>query len=207
MRKAIALIMLMVVFCCSVFAQPSGNIDIAIGAVSNGLVSAFASWFSEPHITLQGVVVVSGEGILPSRISFVRSDVATYRDSLSFFDNEHVFSGDSSAIMTELSQSFTLSRVRDYLQKFPLFGSGDAVLDGSVRLLNEKFPDTITSNDWSGIEATYSLSIMVTGAVTNGGFIVECLLRIEGGPSRGVTIEAEDFTVNGVDVDIQPVQA
>ena len=205
MRRAIALIMVLSVFCCSVFAGPSASADTVIDALSDGLGAAMVSWLSEPRIALQGVTVVSGEGVLPSLISFVRSDVSTYLDSLSFFYNGQGITAGNPGILSELLRTFSSDAVRGYLGTHS-FKPGDAVLDGSVRLLSETGSDSVLGNneDWTDYNAYCSFSIMVTGAVTDGGFIAEGMIRIEGGPERGVTIVAEDFKVNDEIVEIRP---
>lgn len=195
MRKARAFIMVMIVFCCSVLIASSGS-DAALRGAYDGIVSAMASHMSEPRIALQGVSVVSGEGFLPRMLSFVRSDVSTYGNSLAFFDSGVSFNAADLTYTTHL-QLLPTELLQNHLQSRG-FLPGDVVLDGSVRLLEGEdiTEDRFLSDDWSGIHVRFSLSLMVTGNLFSGGVIIEGDVTAEGSEGKTVTILAENLKVN-----------
>ena len=86
-----------------------------------------------PRVALQGVTVVSGKGLIPSRISFVRSDVSTYADSLSFFSGDVSFSSDDGT-PESLPMKVVSDRVVERLRREG-FSAGEVILDGSVRVV------------------------------------------------------------------------
>ena len=117
MRKAPAFIMVLLIVCCSVsYAADTADAAMAVNGVYDGVMSAMASYLSQPRIALQGVRVVQGEGIIPRRISFVRSDVSTYSDSLSFFGNGPSFSASQNS-MERLPSLIPMERVISRLRR------------------------------------------------------------------------------------------
>ena len=80
-RKAFVLV-LSVIICCSLYA--ADRITYAVNGACSGVVSALVSQLSDPRISLQGVTV-SSDSPDGWNVSFVRSDVSTYRSSLRFF--------------------------------------------------------------------------------------------------------------------------
>ena len=206
MRKAPAFIMVLLIVCCSVsYAADTADAAMAVNGVYDGVMSAMASYLSQPRIALQGVRVVQGEGIIPRRISFVRSDVSTYSDSLSFFGNGPSFSASQNS-MERLPSLIPMERVISRLRRAG-WKAGEVVLDGSVRVTESEGAEAesfISSDDWSFLSVRFSVSMAVTGASVNGGAVVEGTFLLSGGTGRTVTIEAESLTVDNVPVDAAP---
>lgn len=203
MRKALAFVMVFIVFCCSVLNAVSG-VGSAIEGVYDGILSAMASYMSEPQITLQGVSVVNGAGFVPRLISFLRSDVSTYQGSLAFFSNGLSFNGDYS--FTRMPQLLQTDVLQEHLTSRG-FGPGDVILDGSVRLIEGGDFDksALVPDDWSSLHARISLSIMATGRLCEPGVIIEGDVIIDGGIGRTVTINAENLKVNNKMINSDPI--
>ena len=163
MRKAWASFILFLVFCCSLSAAGAENMAIAVEGVYDGVVSAMASYLAVPRVALQGVTVVSGKGLIPSRISFVRSDVSTYADSLSFFSGDVSFSSDDGT-PESLPMKVVSDRVVERLRREG-FSAGEVILDGSVRVVETPELDALSlleDDDWSDcIYVRCSLSMLV----------------------------------------------
>ncbi len=206
MRKAIAFFMVLLMFCCSVPAALTAGGEAALAGLSDGVMSAVASYLSEPRIALQGVTVVQGEGVVPLRISFVRSDVSTYAASLSFFDQGMSMNGSTEAV-TPLPEMLPTDLVQNWLQWHD-FAAGDIVLDGSVRLLEGEAvsaAELAAVSDWSFFHVRFSLSIMATGALAGGGSIIEGVVDIYGEEGRTMRVEAGNLTVDGETISAEPV--
>lgn len=206
MRKALAFIMVLLVFCCSVSAAVDDTGLIALEGVCDGVVSAITADLAVPRIALQGVDTVHGDGVLPLRISFVRSDVFTYSSSLSFFGS------DVSAIIGKLALSYEGETLRygdlpGYLNSGE-YKAGDVILDGSVRLVDggvATLPDLLSDVDWSRYSARLSLSLMVTGTAIGNGCVVEGNLLIQGMDGRAVTVYSENLKINNEPIETEPV--
>ena len=204
MRKAIAFIMVFAVFCCSVLTAASG-VETAMEGVHDGIFSAVVSNLAKPQIALQGVTVIPVDSLLPRMISFVRSDVSTYADSFAFFGNDATYRATGSSVV-QLFQLFSTEELRRQLESRNL-KAGDVILDGSVRMVDGKessvrfFPFI----DWEAIDSRYEMSIMVTGAKCQNGFIIECELAVRGSRGRTVTITAENLKVNNEIMETEPV--
>ena len=206
MRKALALIMVFAVFCCSVSATLSGGTEAALEGVSNGIAATIASHLSEPQVALQGVSISGGKGAIPSLVSFVRSDVSTYPGSLAFFGTGVSIDGYSSAA-TAAGQLLATDDIRQQLEK-SRFAEGDLVLDGSLRLIEGgdfTISDLVSKDDWSGLYALMSMSIMVTGSLAGDGIVVEGSLILSGGNDRSMTIAAENLRINSEKISAGPI--
>ena len=208
MRKAWASFILFLVFCCSLSAAGAENMAIAVEGVYDGVVSAMASYLAVPRVALQGVTVVSGKGLIPSRISFVRSDVSTYADSLSFFSGDVSFSSDDGT-PESLPMKVVSDRVVERLRREG-FSAGEVILDGSVRVVETPELDALSlleDDDWSGcIYVRCSLSMLVTGTLAGQGEVVEGIFTVKGGPGCTIVIETEELAVNKELVDTVPIQ-
>lgn len=206
MRKALASVLVFLVFCCSVSAVPESAV-YAIEGVYDGVISAMASHLSVPRVALQGVTVVRGEGLLPVRVSFVRSDVSTYADSLSFFSDGVAFGSDGRSV-EELPVKDVSEMVVRRLWRAG-FLPGEMILDGSVRVIDSEDLDAhslMSDDDWSDdIHARCSVSVLATGTLASSGQVVEGTFIVRGGEGRTLTIEAEELAVNGEEVEAEPV--
>ena len=206
MRKASAFIMVLLIVCCSVsYAADTSGAEVAVNGVYDGVMSAMASYLSQPRIALQGVRVVQGEGVIPKRISFVRSDVSTYSDSLSFFGHGPSFSASQNSmerLPSLIPMDFVISRLRK-----SGWNPGEVVLDGSVMVIEAEGAEVdgfISSDDWSFLSVRFIVSMAVTGTMIGNGAVVEGAFLISGGSGRTVTIETESLTVNSEPVDAAP---
>ncbi len=203
MRKALIFITFLLVFCCSAFATAA---SAAIEGIYDGILAAVASSITVPRVALQGVTVVRDKNLIPVRISFVRSDVSSYSDSLQFFSN-----GAGSSIMSAISSDAYLSAISGFAihaLNHSDFHADEIVLDGSVRRLDADFielDDLIYRDNWNGIDGRFSLSMLVTGRLADDGVIVEGTFVIEGGYNRTMTIRAESLKVNNEDYELEPV--
>lgn len=205
MRKALAFIIVLLVFCCSVSASLGSEKAVAVEGAYDGLISSMAAYLSEPRITLQGVNVVNGDGVVPSLISFVRSDVSTYAGSLSFFGAGVNYGVGVSDAYSDRTQTNGL--LRSHLNKHG-YNAGDIILDGSVRLDRGGTTTRLemSSNpDWRGFRADITISFMVTGAMLEHGYVIEGTLVVQRMTERRVTISAENLKVNNEVFDIEPI--
>ncbi len=204
MRKALAFIMVILVFCCSVLSAGDGSAAALRGAY-DGILSAIASYLSEPRVTLQGVSVSDGNGFVPALISFVRSDVSTYMDSLSFFCSDGSYLSDGTTLVP-LRQMLGVEIVRHYLQKRE-FKQGDVILDGSVRLLEWSGAENgeAVTDDWSDLHARFSVSLMATGTLCGEGIIMEGTISVGGNDDMTMTITTESLKVNDKTTEAVPI--
>ena len=106
MKKALVFITFLFVFCCSAFSSAAVS---AIEGIYDGILAAVASSITVPRVALQGVTVVRDGSIIPVRISFVRSDVSGYSDSLQFFSN-----GAGNSILSAISSEEYLSAISGF---------------------------------------------------------------------------------------------
>lgn len=176
MRKFLALVLSLII-CCSLYAFNAGVANAVEGAFS-GVVSTLISQAIEPKVSLQGVTVSysPAEGI--GSISFVRSDVATYRSSLLFFAD----SGRSDLIAEIWEQiSADVSWCDDI--SFDDTEEGDVILDGIVRF--KLYPT------W----AEASISLLVTGRSIGENVVIEGTFSIAVENSV-ITIESEGISIN-----------
>ena len=203
MRKALAFIMVFFVFCCSVLCASEGFASALNGAY-DGVLSAIASYLSEPKITLQGVSLRGGNGFVPFLISFVRSDVSTYMDSLSFFGNEGSFVSDGTTLVP-LTQMLRTEIIKKHMQ-LGEFEQGDVILDGTVRLIEWTGAGVeAADDDWTGLHARFSLSLMATGNLCQDGVIIEGLISAEGSENMTMTIRTESLKVNDETTSAVPI--
>ena len=185
MRKAIALVMVMLL-CFSLSAMQDGA-EVAVEGVCDGILASAASFSSEPRIMLQGVTADGGDGNNPYRISFVRSDVSTYEAAFGFFGNGVSVNGSQ----PQAGRNY----LRVLAAKLAGAGlhSGDLILDGSVRLLEN-----------SGGILRLHVSVMASGHLVPEGAVVDGVFFLAYSDNT-VTIGAESLTVNGMAMDIDPV--
>ena len=173
----------------------------AIEGIYDGILAAVASSITVPRVALQGVTVVRDKNLIPVRISFVRSDVSSYSDSLQFFSN-----GAGSSIMSAISSDAYLSAISGFAihaLNHSDFQADEIVLDGSADFI--ELDDLIYRDNWNGIDGRFSLSMLVTGRLADDGVIVEGTFVIEGGYNRTMTIRAESLKVNNEDYELEPV--
>ena len=176
-RKAFAFVLALII-CCSLHALDNG-VSFAVEGACSGVVAAVISQTSEPRISLQGVTFSYSEGAVPESISFVRSDVSTYKSSLRFFaDPERSVYLDS--IWAGLAE--LLSDDEPFL--FDEIAEGDVILDGAVRISYE---------DGS---ATLALSLLVTGNIIGDGVVIEGELHIAISDGTA-TVMADDLMIDG----------
>ena len=195
MRKALVFVMVLLVFCCSVFSSGSEVAMKAVHGVYDGFLSAVASYLSEPRIALQGVTAVSGDGSSPLLLSFVRSDVSTYADSLAFFGSGMSYGSSDASDATPLPSRLINSQlVQDCLRRDG-FRRGEVILDGSVRVQNV---------DDSAGSLYLSISMMVSGTLVGDSAIMEGGVRIDFPHSGMIMIRAEGLTIDGEAVSSEP---
>lgn len=210
MKKRIASLFLgYVVFCCSVFAIPSDQVmQTAVVGTYDGLLSAVASYASVPQISLQGVTVIGEEGHIPSRISFVRSDIANYRDSFSFFLSQMQPSWYSRWISQISSALSPLSSVaiesldrRDYRQ-------GDFIIDGTVYIRNSNDIElsSFVGKDLSSVSVLFSVSLIISGKMLEGeSILIDGDFEIKGSSDCKVQISSSRLELNGNSLTISPM--
>ena len=127
-RKALVLVMSVVICCSFLYAFDSG-VAYAVEGACSGVVSALVSQASEPRVSLQGVTF-SSESPAIGNVSFVRSDVSTYRSSLRFFaDTER------SAFLDSIWSEMAALLADEEPFFFEEITEGDIILDGGVRFI------------------------------------------------------------------------
>ena len=85
--------------------------------------------------------------------------------------------------------------------------------DGDFFLLERTNPyaaaktvsDLVSKDDWSGLYALMSMSIMVTGSLAGDGIVVEGSLILSGGNDRSMTIAAENLRINSEKISAGPI--
>ena len=180
-RKVLALV-LSVIICCSLSA--AGNVTYAIEGACSGVVSALISQASEPRIALQGVTF-SSESSAVGNVSFVRSDVATYRPSLRFFADPQ-----RSAFLDSIWTGLADFLSDDDPYFFEDIAEGDVILDGGIRFIPEDG------------RLLVELSLLVTGAAVGEGVVIEgdFAVTISDGTaaitSDGILIDGELYTLS-----------
>ena len=175
-RKALVLVMSVVICCSFLYAFDSG-VAYAVEGACSGVVSALVSQASEPRVSLQGVTF-SSESPAIGNVSFVRSDVSTYRSSLRFFaDTER------SAFLDSIWSEMAALLADEEPFFFEEITEGDIILDGVVRLV-------------PGERIAVSVSMLITGTLFPDSMVIEGDFSValnEG----GITIRTEDVMING----------
>ncbi len=177
-RKAFVLV-LSVIICCSLYA--ADRITYAVNGACSGVVSALVSQLSDPRISLQGVTV-SSDSPDGWNVSFVRSDVSTYRSSLRFFAGP-----DRSAYLDSIWAGLAgvLSEGNPFF--FDEIAEGEVILDGRMRF----------ALDEDGLSV--DVSLLVTGSAVESGVVIEgdFDISIEGSSavisSGEVTIDGDEY--------------
>ena len=202
LKKALVFITFLFVFCCSAFSSAAVS---AIEGIYDGILAAVASSITVPRVALQGVTVVRDGSIIPVRISFVRSDVSGYSDSLQFFSN-----GAGNSILSAISSEEYLSAISGFAVhalNHSDFSTGEIILDGSVRRIEADpvvLDDFVRNDDWSEFDGLFSFSFLVTGKLIDDGMIVEGTFSISGGAEKTMTIRAESLKVDNVEYKLEP---
>lgn len=176
-RKALVLVM-SVVICCSLLYAFDSGVAYAVEGACSGVVSALVSQASEPRVSLQGVTF-SSESPAIGNVSFVRSDVSTYRSSLRFFaDTER------SAFLDSIWSEMAALLADEEPFFFEEITEGDIILDGGVRFI----PGDGT--------LLVEFSLLVTGAAVGDGVVIEG--SFSGSLSDGIaTITSEGISIDG----------
>lgn len=176
-RKALVLVMSVVICCSFLYAFDSG-VAYAVEGACSGVVSALVSQASEPRVSLQGVTF-SSESPAIGNVSFVRSDVSTYRSSLRFFaDTER------SAFLDSIWSEMAALLADEEPFFFEEITEGDIILDGGVRFI----PGDGT--------LLVDFSLLVTGAAVGDGVVIEG--SFSGSLSDGIaTITSEGISIDG----------
>lgn len=194
-KKAISLIILFV-FCCSFISAISiREADIALHSTLDGTISAVSAALSDPPLSLQGVQFEYGEAILPSKISFVRSDLSSYLESLKFspFREKRWYESFLSQGDIPLDPVRTLAI--GYLEASG-YEKGEVILDGTVEIdLSDITIDDATS--WPNGKVLLSISLLVGSSELGESLIVEGEIEIRSGEVGKITVYSENLRING----------
>lgn len=203
MKRILAGILVLLVFCCSVLAS---DMDVVLDSVLDGFLSVIAASASNPSVLLQGVDMETGDGVLPEYITYTRSDLSSYRDSLAFSQSDRLswyttFIGSPQSNSTLFMDRALSSLVdRDY-QK------GEVILDGSVKIRDAErysLSDLSRGRDWSGAFIPVTLSLLVSGTALDEMHVVEGHVDITGMRNSTLLVEIEEMILDGEEIEVEP---
>lgn len=208
MKRILSWILIVEIFCCSVWAADPDDLRTALRAAFNGVLSVVASSVSESPVPLQGVNVEHGSGVLPFYVTFTRSDLSSYLETLSFYQSDSpswyrtLFGSQSDSAFPPFRES-ALEHLRA-----AGYRKGEVVLDGSVRVRDAEdvsLSDLASGTDWSGAYFPVEISILVSGTRMKQMLVLEGKIDITGLSSSTLRIESDDLSVNGEKMELDPV--
>ncbi len=187
MVKRVAALLLIMVIALSALAGADSDV-LAADYAYRALASAIAAYCSDPPVGLQGVSFSGSGEVLPSSVSFVRSDISTYQSAFQFF-----------------SDSLFYGQVLDLVGGAWELAPGSVIIDGTVRIDGIESLMEIESgvDDWTGAELSLAASVIVDGSLFSSAVIVEARFLVEGGEARTIRVVNEDLLINGIEYSLE----
>ncbi len=207
-KKAKALAVLFVLCCSALGAISIGEADLALSATLDGAFSAVASVVADEEIPLQGVSVEYTRQGFPWRISFTRSDLSSFLESLSFNSGSDLRW--YQALLANGESSFAPIREKaiSYLENSG-YEKGDAILDGTITFFtaNARNLDSLLSSySWKDVEIPLRISLIISSRNYPSSLIVEGDIKIIGGDESNITVYSDKLRINGETISFAPFE-
>lgn len=186
------------------------KISYAFDALYRGVFSAVASYAAIPRLSLPGVSIEEqSSDQLSYSLSFNRSDISEYRQ---------VFSPSSSTWYGRLMQRAgntlsPLSRVAVALLDSAQYRKGEVILDGviitdisSSGSVIRSYLELMLGRDWSSVEFSVKVSVVVSGSGTGIPLAFEGELVGKGSSDgKSITLTTAHMECNGTEIVIMPM--
>ncbi|HIV98583.1 MAG TPA: hypothetical protein IAB12_02240 [Candidatus Ornithospirochaeta avicola] len=178
--KRFSLLLLLFLCCSFLFSVSISDAQKAISASLDASFSALSSSLSSPPVRLQGVTV-SQSGGMPFFILFTRSDLSTYKESLSFR-----YSGNEEwlKILFNISSESSLSASVEHLQGYE---KGAVIIDGTIYIVDDgslEYSQLFENGDYSSVHIPLSVSLILTGSAFSESVLIEGDFLIYGSSSH-----------------------
>ena len=203
MKRILSGILVLLIFCCSVFASEE---DAVLDSVMDGILSVIAASASNPPVQLQGVDVETGAGVLPGYVTYTRSDISSYSDSLTFSMSDKLSWYTTFIGSPQSNNTLFLDKALQSLEKSG-YGKGDVILDGSVKILDAErysLSDMVKGRDWSGAYIPVTISLLVSGNALELIHVVEGRIDITGMKNSTLLVEIDEMMLDGKEIEIEP---
>lgn len=203
MKRILAGILVLVVFCCSVLAS---EMDAVLDSVMDGILSVIAASASDPPVQLQGVDIETGVGVLPGYVTYTRSDISSYRDALTFSVSDKLSWYTTFIGSPQSNTTLFLDKALQGLIEAD-YSSGEVILDGSVKLRDAErysLADLSRGKDWSGAFIPVTISLLVSGSAFEEMHIVEGQIDITGMKNSTLLVEIEEMMLDGEGIVVEP---
>ena len=203
MKRILAGILVLIVFCCSVTAS---DMDVVLDSVMDGILSVIAASASNPPVLLQGVDIETGNGVLPGYVTYTRSDLSSYSDSLIFSQSDRLSWYTTFIGSPQANTTLFMERALSSLDQAD-YHKGEVLLDGSVKIRDAErysLSDLVRGRDWSGAFIPVTISLLVSGTALEEMHVVEGLIDITGMKNSTLLVEIEEMVMDGQEIEVEP---
>lgn len=203
MKRILAGILVLLVFCCPVMAS---DMDVVLDSVMDGILSVIAASASNPPVQLQGVDIETGVGVLPGYVTYTRSDLSSYSDSLIFSQSDRLSWYTTFIGSPQANTTLFMDRALSSLMEGD-YHKGDVILDGSVKIRDAErysLSDLARGRDWSGAFIPVTISLLVSGNALEELHVVEGHIDITGMKNSTLLVEIEEMIMDGQEIEVEP---
>ena len=209
-RRLICCVVLITVVLVSLCAIEIEDVTYGFNALYNGTFSAVAANSTVPRIELQGLSLeeVSSDS-LKYKLSFNRSDLSQFSSSLRGGAADSWY---SKLIQSARSTFSPLLGVAAQQNDSAGYVEGDAILDGTLYLVFgtksalSSWIDLLVLSDWSSINFTLEVSMVVSGNGISEAIAFEGLLEGKGvSGERSVELSVKHMLCNETEITMKPI--